>query len=281
MDDGIERVVELGAPLWGEPPSGALWEAEFTQDVIDIGWIPAEGVPCLWIFEGKGVDARMLTKVDDFLISETRGSSVITDATFAALRGRYDVTRSDVVTSFAGMKIARDRTRRALTISMPQKVREMVVELEPDARLTGKSPLPATEDDVRRIADQLRTQTAPKGAKLNADAKYVQRASGYGRFIRRVMPAISLPLHRISCVMTNPPPEAKKVARSIVLWMHQHEADGITYGGGGLSNAPTLEGSLYSNIDLDSPAPEQLACTADATFATHDLYAYALTYYGA
>ena len=95
------------------------------------------------------------------------------------------------------------------------------------------------------------------------------------------MPAISLALHRISCVMTNPPPEAKKVAQSIVRYAHVHETDGITYGGGGLSNAPTLEGSLYANIDLNKPAPSELSCTADATYGTYDLYAYALTYYGA
>ena len=115
---------------------------------------------------------------------------------------------------------------------MPQKVREMVSELEPDAKGKGGSPLPATEDGVPCAALQISCALSPRLSEKSS-ARMLSMCSAppatHASFIRRVMPAISLPLHRISCVMTNPPPEAKKVARSIALWMHEHEADGITY----------------------------------------------------
>ena len=41
-----------------------------------------EAVPCIWYFDGTNGDARLLTIVDDFLISETKTSSYsIADAT--------------------------------------------------------------------------------------------------------------------------------------------------------------------------------------------------------
>ena len=49
-----------------------------------------EAVPCIWYFDGTNGDARLLTIVDDFLISETKTSSYsIADATIDALKVKY------------------------------------------------------------------------------------------------------------------------------------------------------------------------------------------------
>ena len=279
-DAGDEMGIELGSPLWGEPPAGAAWEFEFDKELTQAGWRAAEGVPCLYVFTGARSDAALITKVDDFLISETRGCFDIINATFDVLNRRFDLTRIHNPVSFNGMRLARDRSRRALTVSMPQKVREALQELAPDMRTRAAAPLPAAQDDMRNIADSLRAAPLPAGGKLTPEAKFVQKATGYFRYVTRVHPGILLPVHRLSCVMTSPPPEAAKVVYGVLRWLLTNAHAGITYGGGGLSSAPTLTGSLYANIDLTKPAPAELACVADSTYGTFDLYAFALTYYG-
>ena len=44
--------------------------------------------------------------------------------------------------------------------------------------------------------------------------KKIQKLIGCLKFIERLTPSLSLILHRLSCVMTFPPPEAWEVARA-------------------------------------------------------------------
>mmetsp|Transcript_24862 Transcript_24862/g.53649 ORF Transcript_24862/g.53649 Transcript_24862/m.53649 type:complete len:103 (+) Transcript_24862:616-924(+) len=84
-DDGVELVSVLGDPLSGEPPAGAYWDERFTGVCVGMGWLLAEAVPTMYTFQGEHGDARMITKTDNFMTSETCGHSEIMDATFKAL----------------------------------------------------------------------------------------------------------------------------------------------------------------------------------------------------
>ena len=79
------------------------------------------------------------------------------------------------------------------------------------------------------------------------------------------MPRLSVPLHRLSCVMSNPPDGALLVAKSLVCLAYKHRCEGLTYGGTGLTD-PTLKVGIYANIDLTSSAPAALTSFADATW---------------
>ena len=65
---------------------------------------------------------------------------------------------------------------------------------------------------VAAIADDLRLRWKLDGdtprKKLSKDQKRVQKIIGALKFPERVMPALSLVLHRLSSVMSDPPPEA-------------------------------------------------------------------------
>ena len=93
------------------------------------------------------------------------------------------------------------------------------------------------------------------------------------------MPVLSLVLHRLSCVMSCPPPEAETVAELALRLAFDHRHDGITYGGCG---APCLRGELLKSRTLDegSMAPACLEAQKDATWGNLNLYSMALTYNG-
>ena len=77
------------------------------------------------------------------------------------------------------------------------------------------------------------------------------------------------------------PPEATAVVNDVCRYLAQHIDDGITYGGGGISCKPRLQGGLYADFDLEAGAPRDLEGIADATFGTFELMGYILTYHGA
>ena len=234
----------------------------------------------MWQFQGATSDVRLLTIVDDILISETKGSSVITDRILELLKSRFDITSERDPTSFAGLKVARHRPSRALTLSLPQKVREALTQLDPQSELRdgSRATAPVSQGQMRALADALTAQPHAAGVKLTPAQKRVQMAVGHFKYIERVMPAISLPVHRLASVMICAPPEATTVVNTILRYLSQHIEDGITYGGGGLSDVPRLSAGLYADFELEKGAPRQLEGTADATYGSFELMSNMLTY---
>ena len=108
-----------------------------------------------------------------------------------------------------------------------------------------------------------------------------QSIIGHLKFVERVQPRLSLLLHRLSCVMSAPPPEAYEVARAALCTAYDRKNDGITYGG--LDAEAELQGRISAHIaGLDSHAPTELVAAADATWnGDLDLYGMLLTCFGA
>ena len=175
------------------------------------------------------------------------------------------------------------QTQEKRCASLPQKIREALTQLDPQEELRNgsRTAAPVTQGHMRELADTLVAQPLAPGAKLSPAAKRVQMAVGHFKYIERVCPAISLPVHRLASVMISAPPEATAVVNDICRYLAQHIDDGITYGGGGLSCEPRLKGGLYADFELENGAPRDLEGVADATFGSFELMGYMLTYYGA
>ena len=276
-EDGTPLCIELHTPMWGEGPAGYEWQCTFNQALMDMGWKQSETVPALFTFDGaNGNDARLLTIVDDFLISEAKGTA-IADATIAALRERFgEVKAEHEPTSFAGYRIARDREAGTLTISMPQKAVEAAREHAPTLIDGGKLDVP-TGAKLMAMADKLEMPEHTPGARLDATQTSTQRIIGACKFMEKVNPRLCLPLHRLSCVMSFPPPDAHTVALATLALAYKHRDVGITYGGPGGDDSARLSGVLNSNL-LDEPAPAALESSADATWGDRLLYGLQLTY---
>ena len=134
---------------------------------------------------------------------------------------------------------------------------------------------------IQSVADGLKLAHRGAGEKLTPKQVRTQQLIGSEKFIERVHPRASLLLHRLSCVMSSPPPEAYDIARVVLLLMWDERETGITFGGGGLTASPRLEGALGACIDLSEPAPAELIAHADATWGDRNVYGLIITYAGA
>jgi hypothetical protein len=101
-EDGTPMVLELGPPLFGEPEAGREWQMTLEADLTELGWVPAENVPCMWRLDTGNNDCLLGIVVDDLFFSEKTGHA-IADATCEALRKKYiGVTSEHNPKAFAG-----------------------------------------------------------------------------------------------------------------------------------------------------------------------------------
>ena len=277
-EDGDELCIELTSPMWGESEAGYEWQCTFNSALEAMGWKPCEGVPAMFRYEDATGVAHMITCVDDFLMSD-RGDGSITAATTAAIKAAFDgeVKLDYDPTSFLGRRITRDRERRTLKVSMPLKVEEAVLEHLPDLAAGKSLGLPPAKQ-VLDMADSMTLAPRAPGAKLTSEQSRTQQIIGSLKFIEKVMPRISLVVHRLSCVMSSPPPEALIVAKAALAMAYKERHVGVTYGGDGPTDDSRLSGRLSANISLDEPAAATLEASADATWGERNLYGLLVTY---
>jgi len=143
--DGMEMVICLVTPLWGETEAGFEWDIELHEGLLAIGWRQCEGVPAMYYFDSHGHDCRLVEIVDDLFFCESDAQQEITKATIAALTERYKTVSHDLdPTSFAGYKLTVKRQGSAATtmaLSQERKVieatRKYLPQLLTDVPTTG------------------------------------------------------------------------------------------------------------------------------------------------
>ena len=116
--------------------------------------------------------------------------------------------------------------------------------------------------------------------RLSSSQKLTQRKIGSLKYPERgTHPELTRAVHRLSCVMSCPPPEAAVVADSLIVYAYKHRARGITYGLSDDSKSCSLAGTAF-RLEQHS-APAELSASADANAAgTSTVYSNLLTYNG-
>ena len=206
-DDGSELCIQLSTPCWGEREAGFEWQKAFEKTLLEAGWTPAEGVPCLWYFvKANGTDCRITIIVDDVLCSETAGSNYsICEALASLLTKRYgDCKQEREPTSFKGSSIKRDRPARQLQLTFPQKIIEAAREHLPALLQPGEKLKLLKGAEFRATINDMKT-VEPRPAKLDGTQVNNQRLISSLKYIAILHPRLSLALHRLSCVMSAPP----------------------------------------------------------------------------
>lgn len=287
--DGAELVYRIATPIFGEQLAGSEWDATLHAALLQLGWARAAGCPSLYYFNLATGDARLTKIVDDLLISESNCTDrSITNATIAGLKKILgdNVKYEHDPSSFAGFKITRSSDRSTLTISQEQKVIDAVTAFLP-CLLTGAEPdhILLKGKPLRDALEALVLPDGPRPAKLSAVQKRFQAITGHLKYFERgTHPRLTLALHHLSCVMSNPPEEATLIAESVLADAFAHRSDGITWGGHQLMVEPELSASKRSldvDIDLNGNAPTELQATADASTGFVNRYGILITLYGA
>jgi hypothetical protein len=219
-----------GSTHWGEEPAGYEWSVARNARFRAAGWRPAENVGDLWLFSAPDGFYRMLVIVDDLFFSEDpalqRRASRTLCASLSKLYGdlRYETEPS----FFKGYSISRDRPARLLQLAMPQKIDEAARAHLPELLDGGALPRLPAGRCLADIADGL-ALVSPAPAKLDPQQVRTQQLIGSLKFIELYHPRLSLILHRLSCAMSAPPPEAYDVTRAALVAVHAEKHVGITY----------------------------------------------------
>ena len=104
--------------------------------------------------------------------------------------------------------------------------------------------------------DALKLPEGP-ASKLDKNQKLTQQITGDLKYFERgTMPAISRHVHRLSCVMSNPPPEALQAAVSTLALAYKLRESCLTYGGDRVKRTAPVDGHI--EMSLDDGAPSEL-----------------------
>ena len=115
-----------------------------------------------------------------------------------------------------------------------------------------------------------------RSTKLTKGQKRVQQIIGDLKYFERgYMPRITLKVHRLSCIMSDPPPEAEVCAESVLAEAFEHRHVPLTFH---RSSTKRAYSDGKTTVDLSSGAPEPMECAADASTHPHrNLYAVLIT----
>ena len=278
-DESGAELYMLGlTPLQGEEPSGDEWWAHINESLTSLGAHLAESVGGLYSGNIEKSSFGIALIVDDLFVGEWGGEDyLVTRRLKSKLDARYgEIKYEEHPTAFTSYAIAYNRTLGCVTIYMTQKCLEAAHEYLP--QLTqGVRPSARLKkgETLERLADELRLPPAEqRRSKLDKEQQRVQKIIGSLKFLEKTRIDLSLPIHRLSCIMSCPPKEATLVAELVLERAYDGRNTGITYGG---VNDEVKAGST-STFDVHFGAPLKLQGVADATWSQPtDLYGVLIT----
>jgi hypothetical protein len=168
-----------------------------------------------------------------------------------------------------------------VTLSQAQKVDEAMREHMPSVLDGDAKPDDVLEGtQLTTLLDQL-TLPLMAPTKLSTGQKTTQRIIGAIKYFERgTCPRLTRMVHRLSCVMSRPPPEALVAARSVLYHAHVHRSDALIFSAGNPARTPaTTDGRMP--VVLSAGAPDDLEVSADASTSPHAVYSVLITYAGA
>jgi hypothetical protein len=127
----------------------------------------------------------------------------------------------------------------------------------PSATLQKGQSLQSLADGLRLLPND--------GVPLTGEQREVPAISGCLRYPEKVTPALTLPLHRMSCVQQRPPPEARTVGELLLEVAWDNRAVGLTYGGD-IDEPHEPSACMYAHVDLAGRPPRNLDAHSDATW---------------
>ena len=268
-DDGTPMVMLLGPPLFGEPAAGREWYDTLAEALRDFGMREAENVPCLWTYTDETGDLLLSTIVDDLLMTEGGRRYDITDRLLAHLRRVFKtgVTAEREPTAYAGYKLTHSEGGDACKMSMPELIEQKVRDHLPEVLVPGAlGPfIKERAKAAKQHFDKLQ-MPAERPAKLSKDSKKAQQIIGDIRYMLKAMAGrLNVPAHRLSCVMSSPPPEALPCAEYALAIAYRHRHDGITYSYG------AKQVRIEFDMGTGFPSTEAFLMATDATWGDRNL----------
>ena len=94
-----------------------------------------------------------------------------------------------------------------------------------------------------------------RSTKLSREQKEVQEITGGIKYPEKIMPRITLFVHRLSTVMSFPCLRAKHVALLTLEEAWNHRFEGLTFGGDGPDGEEATQVRMHAHFDMSRPGP--------------------------
>ena len=296
--NGEEEYIVVDTAVEGEPYSGFEWDVKFLNDRLEIGWRIVPGVPGMMVYKA----CTMIGEVDYFMIMEPSKNkfkySALTihllEQRLVAIEGAPAIKVDPEPEIYAGLEMATSMERDRCTLRVDQKIKEAARKHVPalvDKDKQGIKELELLKGvPLSKALESLKLEPLPAGVKavdvkLTEEQKLMMQLAGDLRFPAEYMPALELPLCKLSRVVARAPEGSYKIGQSVIAAVYKEieskKGIGITYQAG--KDAPRLKVAMkgetryiddgkdveykgQSGVKLKDGAAARLETFADATW---------------
>jgi hypothetical protein len=142
---GPDVVLRLLKALYELKRSSALWHAELTGTLEELGLQPLSGVECVY------TSPHMIAFfVDDIFVTHDRRHTAEVDAFESKLFSKYEMKNLGQIEWFLGIRVSRNRKDRKLWLSQDSYIDKLAAKFNVNADGAKQSPLPV-EDLLRYL----------------------------------------------------------------------------------------------------------------------------------
>lgn len=134
-------VLRLRQALYGLKQSPALWYAELSGTLAELGLEPVSGVECVCVSE----DLIVFFFVDDICVLHSRNRTNTADQFERKLFLKYEMKALGEIEWFLGIRVVRDRCARKLWLSQESYIDKLAAKFHITVDKAKQSPLPVEE----------------------------------------------------------------------------------------------------------------------------------------
>ena len=213
--DGKRTVVRLLKSLYGLKQSGELWNKRISGILTDFGFKRTKSDPCIYVkIEINSGKTLVGLFVDDILYAASNLGLMKKFEEHIASRVRK-VSLLGEVKKFLGMEITRDRTKRTITLTQTDYIKELIK----TENVTKKANTPARSS--------IELLEIPPG-----ELPPMRSIVGKCRYpADRCHPGTLYIMSTLGSVQIKPAEEHLKAAKRVVEYLHKALEEGITLGG--------------------------------------------------
>jgi hypothetical protein len=246
------RLIKLRKALYGLRRSPRLWYEELARFLASIGYKPLEADPCVFINPHTG--GILLTYVDD-VVMITRTKHKMT-ALKKLIFGKFKCHNMGPISHYLGIRIRRDRSRRAMELSMESYIDKLASDYKRTNTVTRHHPM-----DFQALKLKLRPKDNPTPLQLLQ--RYLSLIGKLLYLASQLRTDVAFHVNYLARAMSNPTEHHYQYALQIVDYLYTYKELVMTF------DAPPMSSNL--SIDVLSKASSHqdlgLCAYSDASFA--------------
>ena len=247
-DQHMPKFSRLNKCMYGHPKASQYFRDNSDETLRSIGFVPLLSDDCVYRKDSAQGTIYVSVHVDDFGYFATKGSTLIKD-TKQALSLKYNLKDYPNMESYLGMQITRDRDKRAIFISQPGYVTDMLEKYSVDSSFAPSIPLPV---DYLLDVTKIKPSDALPLAK-SEQLSYMSKVGSINYLATRTRPDILYASSCLSRVLQDPRIYHMKMVDQLLSFIAATRNLGLTlHSGEGIVPIVKVDCSFASHPDCKS-----------------------------